>query len=227
MYRCKKTCYIMLHYKKFVVSPIEENCYVLWDDASRECAIVDCGAWTDGDRERICHFIDSENIVPVVLLQTHMHFDHCLGLGFMAERYGLVPLCHALDLPIYQMAPAMVQRWFRKDIAGSMPEADASLTEGTVLKLGDIGIQVLLTPGHTPGGVSFYIPEARIVLTGDTLFRMSVGRTDLPGGDMRQETDSIISKLFTLPPDTTVLPGHGPESSIGEEHAHNPYLIGY
>lgn len=214
----------MLHYKRFVVKPIEENCYVLWDDATLEGAIVDSGAWSDMDRQRICDFIRVENIVPKYLLQTHMHFDHCLGLGFMSERYGLVPMCHALDVPVYHIAPMMVKRWLRQDITGTLPEADASITESSRLSLGEACIQVLHTPGHTPGGVSYYIPMARLVLTGDTLFRMGLGRTDLPGGDMRQELDSIRRKLLTLPPDTVILPGHGPESSIDEEKASNPYL---
>lgn len=215
----------MLKYKRFIVKPIEENCYVLWDDATHEGAIVDSGAWSDMDRKRICDFILAENIVPKYLMQTHMHFDHCLGLGFMAEKYGLMPLCHAMDLPVYKTVPMMVKRWLRQDITGTLPEVDASLTESSRMNLGEADIQVLHTPGHTPGGISYYIPAARIVLTGDTLFRMGLGRTDLPGGDMDQELDSIRRKLLTLPPDTAVLPGHGPESTIDEERTHNPYLL--
>lgn len=215
----------MIKYKRFIVKPIEENCYVLWDDATHEGAVVDSGAWGDMDRKRICDFILAENIVPKYLLQTHMHFDHCLGLGFMADRYGLKPLCHAMDLPVYQTVPMMVKRWLRQDITGTLPEVDASLTESSRLNLGGVDIQVLHTPGHTPGGISFYIPAARLVLTGDTLFRMGIGRTDLPGGDIGQELDSIRHKLLTLPSDTAVLPGHGPESTIDDESTHNPYLI--
>ena len=215
----------MIKYKRFIVKPIEENCYVLWDDATHEGAVVDSGAWGDMDRKRICDFILAENIVPKYLLQTHMHFDHCLGLGFMADRYGLKPLCHAMDLPVFQTVPMMVKRWLRQDITGTLPEVDASLTESSRLNLGGVDIQVLHTPGHTPGGISFYIPAARLVLTGDTLFRMGIGRTDLPGGDIGQELNSIRHKLLTLPPDTAVLPGHGPESTIDDESTHNPYLI--
>ncbi len=214
----------MIHYKCFVVNPVGENCFVLWDDVTRECAIVDCGAWSTGEREGMSDFIRTEGIVPKYLLQTHMHFDHCLGLGFMVEKYGLTPLCHALDLPIYQTAPTMVQRWFRQDISGNLPEVSATISESVRLNLGEAQIQVLHTPGHTPGGVCYYIPAARLVLTGDTLFQMSVGRTDLPGGDMRQEIESIRHKLLALPPDTLVLPGHGLVTSIGEEEDSNPYL---
>lgn len=215
----------MIHYKRFVVRPIEENTYVLWDDVTREGAIVDCGAWSDRDKGWIDDFIRDEGIVPKYLLQTHMHFDHCLGLGAAVGKYGLQPMCHALELPIYRTAPIMVQRWFRRDISDSLPVADACITESTRLNLGEAQVQVLFTPGHTPGGVCYHIPSARLVLTGDTLFRMSIGRTDLPGGDMEQELDSIRNKLLTLPPDTLVLPGHGPESDIDTEKTSNPHLM--
>lgn len=231
MFRCKYCIIynhnqiVMIYYKRFVVKPIEENCYVLWDDTTGECGIVDCGAWSEMDRKRICDFIQSEGIKPKYLLQTHMHFDHCLGLGVMSDKYRLVPMCHAMDLPVYRTVPMMVQRWLRQNVSGSLPEVDACIVENMKLNLGETQIQVLHTPGHTPGGVCYYIPAARLVFTGDTLFRMSLGRTDLPGGDIVQELDSIRHKLLVLPPDTVVLPGHGPESSIGAEQESNPYLI--
>lgn len=214
----------MFHYKKFVVNPIEENCYIIWDDMSHEGAIVDCGCWTRSEHNQIDTFLRKENIKLKYSLQTHMHFDHCLGLGFESQQYGLAPLCHPADIPIYEGAPAMVQQWFRIDISSTLPQAKPEISEATTLKLGETSIQVLHTPGHTPGGVSYYIPEGRIVLTGDTLFRMGIGRTDLPGGDYQQELDSISQKIFTLPADTKVLPGHGPESTVGEEIDMNPYL---
>ena len=153
-----------------------------------------------------------------------MHFDHCLGLGQIASCYGLTPMCHPADVPVYEGAPDMVQKWFRVDISDMLPEVDPCISESHTLNLGDNAIQVLHTPGHTPGGVCYYIPQARIVITGDTLFRMGIGRTDLPGGDYRQELESIENKIFTLPADTRVLPGHGPESSVGEELNANPYI---
>lgn len=214
----------MFHYKKFVVNPIEENCYIIWDDMSHEGAIIDCGCWTRSEHNQIDTFLRKENIKLKYSLQTHMHFDHCLGLGFVSQQYGLAPLCHPADIPVYEGAPAMVQQWFRIDISSTLPQAKPEISEATILKLGETSIQVLHTPGHTPGGVSYYIPEGRIVLTGDTLFRMGIGRTDLPGGDYQQELDSISQKIFTLPADTKVLPGHGPESTVGEEIDMNPYL---
>lgn len=214
----------MFHYKRFVLNPIEENCYIIWDDVSHEGAVVDCGAWTKSEHTLLSNFIREQGITLKYALQTHMHFDHCLGLGSISERYGLSPMCHPADMPVYEGAPDMVQKWFRIDISSVLPEADPCISVASVLHLGDIAIQVIHTPGHTPGGVCYYIPDGRIVLTGDTLFRMGIGRTDLPGGDYRQELESIKSKILTLPSDTKVLPGHGPESSVGTERESNPYI---
>ena len=214
----------MFHYKRFVVNPVEENCYIIWDDNSHEGAVIDCGAWSKDEHRQISSFIREHGIRLKYALQTHMHFDHCLGLGQIASSYGLIPMCHPADVPVYEGAPDMVQKWFRVDISDMLPEVDPSISESYALNLGDNAIQVLHTPGHTPGGVCYYIPQARIVITGDTLFRMGIGRTDLPGGDYRQELESIENKIFTLPADTKVLPGHGPESSVGEELNANPYI---
>ena len=214
----------MFHYKRFVVNPIEENCYIIWDDASHEGAIIDCGTWSSNESTNISDFIHKEGIKLKYSLQTHMHFDHCLGLAFICSEYGLTPMCHPEDLPVYNGAPEMVQKWFRIDISSTLPEVSPTISESSTLCLGDTNIQVLHTPGHTPGGVCYYIPNGRIVLTGDTLFRMGIGRTDLPGGNYEQELHSISSKIFILPADTKVLPGHGPESTVGEEIDCNPYL---
>lgn len=214
----------MFHYKRFVFNPIEENTYIIWDDTTREGAVLDCGAWTKGEHTQLANFIREQGITLKYALQTHMHFDHCLGLGQIAGRYGLTPMCHPADIPVYEGAADMVQKWFRVDISDMLPGASPCINESCTLSLGDIGIQVLHTPGHTPGGVCYYIPQGRVLFTGDTLFRMGIGRTDLPGGDYRQELDSIENRIFTLPADTKVLPGHGPESTIGEEISANPYI---
>ena len=214
----------MLHYKIFTLNPVEENCYILWDDVSMEGAIIDCGAWNEVECKRISDFITAEGINLKYSWQTHMHFDHCMGLGFIKNTYGITPMCHALDIPVYKNAPDMVKRWFRMDISDSMVDVEPAISENSVLSLGNIGIQVLHTPGHTQGGVCYYIPEARVVFTGDTLFCGSIGRTDLPGGNFEQEIMSIKNKLLTLPEDTKVLPGHGSESSIHQEMLYNAYF---
>ena len=217
----------MFHYKRFVVNPIEENCYIIWDDISHEGAIVDCGAWTKGEHARIDDFLSENGINYIRVRIWNDPFDaadHCIGLGTISEQYGLTPMCHPAESAVYQAAPEMVRKWFRIDISDSLPEVETSISEASVLQLGEVSIQVLHTPGHTPGGVCYYIPEGRMVLTGDTIFRMGIGRTDLPGGNYQQELESISHKIFTLPQDTVILPGHGPESTIGEEKDFNPYI---
>ena len=214
----------MFHCKCFTVNPVGENCYILWDDISHDGAVIDCGAWTEIEKRLIGDFIGHQGIAPKYSLQTHMHFDHCLGLGFINMEYGLTPLCHPADMPVYKSAPDMVRQWFGIDISSTIPQVATDISEATVLHLGDVDIHVLHTPGHTPGGVCYHIPSARILFTGDTLFRGSVGRTDLPGGDSRQELDSIREKILVLPADTIVMPGHGPESTVREEMESNPYL---
>ena len=214
----------MFRYKRFVVNPIEENCYIIWDDISREGAIIDCGTWSKGENNSIATFIRDNNISLKYALQTHMHFDHCLGLGFLSQEYDITPMCHKDDLSVYNSAPEMVMKWFRIDISDSLPEVNATLTETTMLKLGEVAIQILHTPGHTPGGLCYYIPQARIVLTGDTLFNMSIGRTDLEGGNYATLIKSITDKLLTLPENTKVYPGHGSYTTIADEKMYNPYL---
>ena len=136
----------MFHYKRFVVNPIEENCYIIWDDTSHEGAIVDCGAWTKGEHARIDDFLSENGIKLKYSLQTHMHFDHCIGLGTISEQYGLTPMCHPAESAVYQAAPEMVRKWFRIDISDSLPEVETSISEASVLQLGEVSIQVLHTP---------------------------------------------------------------------------------
>ena len=207
--------------KRFQVNPIEENTYIIWDEASSEAAIVDCGVWTQAERQTIANFISSEGLHLLMALQTHSHFDHVFGLPWLYEQYDLRPRMHAQEETIYYAMPDMVRR-FGINMSDPLPRPDKFLTNGECIMLGHTEIGILHTPGHTPGGICFHIPADRLLLSGDTLFRGSVGRTDLPGGDMEQQITSLHS-LLTLPAETTVLPGHGPETSIGYEAQYNPF----
>ena len=208
----------MLQYKSFVMNPVQVNCYLLWDTGTHAGAVIDCGAWNQAEQARLQSYIETEGIRLTQALQTHMHFDHTMGAGFIYRQYGLLPTCHPAEQDIYAASPDMVRRWFRID-AGNMPESQPTLSSSAVITLGDTDIQVIHTPGHTPGGVCFYIPAQRLLFSGDTLFRQGIGRTDLPGGSYAQIVDSIRTRLLTLPPDTTVLPGHGPATTIAAESA--------
>lgn len=213
----------MLEIKRFVTNSIGENCYLVWD-ATLDCAIVDCGAWGETKETKIAHFIEENRLVPRLALQTHMHFDHVLGLHFLRRRYGLQPKCHVGEQAVYEFAPRMARLWFGLQMEEPLVPIGECLTDGQELRLGDTRIQVLHTPGHTPGGLCFYLPDEAVLFSGDTLFQGSVGRADLPGGDMEQELESVRTKIFTLPDDVAIYPGHGPATTVGDERRLNPCI---
>ncbi len=211
-----------MNIKRFVTNPIGENCYIVWD-STLEAAIIDCGAIGEQKKNKIRDFIEENSLVPRLALQTHMHFDHILGLPFLNECYGLQPMCHVMDQPVYDSAPVMASEWFGMEL-GILPPVSEYLTDGQELELGNSRLQVLHTPGHTPGGIMFYFPEDKLLFSGDTLFQGSVGRADFPGSSMEQELESIRTKVLCLPDDVRIFPGHGPETSVLDERLSNPYL---
>lgn len=209
--------------KAFTFNPVGENTYLIWDEESREAAIIDAGMSNNRENSIISEFITKENLQLKYALQTHMHFDHIWGLSYIQETYGLKPLCHAAEESIYRDVPEMTSM-FRLSMNWNLPVVERYINEGDTFQLGNTTIKVLHTPGHTPGGLSYYIPSANIIFTGDTLFQGSIGRTDLPGGNLSEEIDSIKNKIITLPSETIIYSGHGPESNIGWELKNNPYL---
>lgn len=209
--------------KRFVTNPIGENCYLVWGK-NRECAIIDCGALGAAQESKIADFIEKNDLSPTLALQTHMHFDHMFGLHFLHTKYNLQPQCHALEQTIYDFAPRMSIQLLGVQIKQPLVPIQSYLTDGQSIPFGESQIQVIHTPGHTPGGLCFHLPDAHVLFSGDTLFQGSVGRSDLPGGNMYDLIDSIRTKLLTLSADTTVYPGHGPQTTIGEELDSNPYI---
>ena len=209
--------------KTFTFNPVGENTYLIWDEETRETAIIDAGMSNNRENAAVSDLINKENLILKYALQTHMHFDHVWGLSYIKETYNLKPICHAADEIIYSQAPEMTGM-FRLSMNWNLPAIERYIDEGETFQLGNTVIKVLHTPGHTPGGLSFYIESAHTIFTGDTLFQGSIGRTDLPGGDMKKEIDSIKNKIMTLPPDTIIYSGHGPESSVGWEIKYNPFL---
>lgn len=209
--------------KTFLFNPVGENTYLIWDEETKEAAIIDAGMSNNRENAAVSEFITKENLQLKYALQTHMHFDHVWGLSYIKETYNLRPLCHAADEIIYSQAPEMTGM-FRLSMNWNLPAIGRYIEEGEIIQLGKTSIQVLHTPGHTPGGLSFYIESDHIIFTGDTLFQGSVGRTDLPGGNLEEEINSIKTKILTLPSDTIIYSGHGPKSSVEWEKKHNPFL---
>ena len=207
----------MIDYKLVVVGPLDTNCYLVYCQETLECAVIDPGA----EAERIFPLIVEFELKPVVILNTHGHIDHIGANRDVKDKFD-VPLCiHSLDSPLLEKIQEFELSFFLG--AKESPPADRVLTDGETIQFGKCSLRVVHTPGHTPGSVSLL--GDGILFSGDTLFFGGVGRTDLPGGSTRDLEKSIKEKILTLPPDTVVLPGHGPLTSVGEETESYPFLV--
>lgn len=210
----------MLAVKVFIFSPVQENTYVLYNE-QKECAIIDPGCYSEAERSELAAFISEQQLIPRLLLNTHCHLDHVFGNKWVAGKYNLQLHLHNNEKPVLDYAPTSGLMW-------NLPFDNYSgdliyIRENDTIKLGNDLLEVLFTPGHSPGSVSFYCRKQQFVIGGDVLFRMSVGRTDLPGGNFETLLNSIHHKLFLLPDETKVYPGHGEQTTIGFEKLHNPY----
>ena len=211
----------MLNVKTFSVNPLQENTYVISDE-THECVIIDCGAFTPDERSEISDYIDTEGLKPVTLLATHGHLDHYLGIGYIFEKYQLKVTLHRGDERLLREMKIQGESMFGI-IVDFTPQIETFVNDGDEIHFGNHTLRCIATPGHTMGGLSFYCAEEKALFSGDTLFRLSIGRTDLPGGSMFMIINSL-RQLCQLPDDTTVYAGHGPSTTIGYELAHNPYM---
>jgi hydroxyacylglutathione hydrolase len=211
----------MLKIKSFEFSPIQENTYILYNEFN-ECIIIDPGCYYDTEKDEMVAFISNNNLIPKMLVNTHCHLDHVFGNKMLAEKYQLSLQIHENEKFVLDFAPksGLMYNLPFDNYAGDF----VYLTEANTLQLGQDTLQILLTPGHSPGSLSFYSAADKFVISGDVLFKNSVGRSDLPGGDHNLLIQSIKDKLLTLPNDTAVYSGHGPATTIGEERLTNPYL---
>lgn len=210
----------MLAVKVFIFSPVQENTYLLYNE-QKDCIIIDPGCYYDEEREELASFIKSKALTPKLLLNTHCHLDHVFGNKWIAEKYGLKLHLHEKEKPVLDYAPASGLMW---NLPFDNYKGDLLyLRENDIVSLGEDSLEVFFTPGHSPGSIVFYCKQQQFVIGGDVLFRMSIGRTDLPGGDHNELLNSIRTKLFVLPDETIVYPGHGEHTTIGFEKKHNPY----
>jgi len=212
----------MLQLKLFTFNPFYENMYLLYDE-TKECVIIDPGCYEPEEKEELFNFIKQEGLKPVKLLNTHCHIDHVLGNKFVFSSYGLKPEIHPLELAVLKFAVPYGARY--GIIVEESPEPIINLKEGDEIHFGNSQLEIIFAPGHSPGSVCFYCKEEGILIGGDVLFRQSIGRTDLPGGDHEQLLRSIRKNIFVLPDDTIVFPGHGEETTLGFEKKNNPYLL--
>ena len=211
----------MLTVKFFTFSPFSENTYILHDETN-ECAIIDAGCYTTQEQAILKDYISDKKLKPVLLLSTHSHIDHITGNRFVFDTYGLKPIIHQLDLPTLQAQERVCQMYQLNYDPSPMP--DKFIEEGDELVFGHTKLKVFFTPGHAPGHVVFYSAENHLVINGDVLFKGTIGRTDLPGGNFAELEKSIKTKLYSLPDETTVYAGHGPVTNIGHEKTHNMFV---
>jgi glyoxylase-like metal-dependent hydrolase (beta-lactamase superfamily II) len=202
--------------KKLAVGPIMANCFIVACDQTREAAVIDPG----DEAERILRTLAEARLTVTQIINTHGHFDHVGANRRMKQATGAPILIHALDAPMLRSLSRSAAAWGMS--AEDSPPPDRMIDQGDTISIGTITFQVIHTPGHTPGGVSLHADG--YVFVGDTLFAGSVGRTDFPGGDFDTLKSSIQQKLFTLGDEVQVFTGHGPETTIGEEKRHNPFV---
>lgn len=211
----------MFSVKQFTFSPVQENTYVVYNEKNEAC-IIDPGCYYENERNQLKELVETRSLLPKYLLNTHCHLDHVFGNKFIHDTYGLKLHCHPNEKLVLDFAPASGKMWGLP--FDNYEEELIFLNEGDFLQLGEDIFEILLAPGHSPGSICFYCRAQQFVIGGDVLFRESIGRTDLPGGDHQTLLKSIRDKLFTLPDEVVVYPGHGPVTTIGHEKMHNPFL---
>ena len=211
----------MFQIKTFLFNPVQENTYLLYNEYN-ECIIIDPGCYFDEEKEILKAFINLNKLQPKFLLNTHCHLDHVFGNKFIADEYKVTLKTHPLEKSVLNMAPA-------SGLMFNLPfdnyQGDIIfLEEGDTVMLRDDKLEVIHVPGHSPGSICFYCKKQNFIIGGDVLFQNSIGRTDLPYGSHEDLVKNIKEKLFKLPGNVTVYPGHGSPTTIGEEIKGNPFL---
>lgn len=211
----------MLNIKKFTFNPVEVNAFILWDK-TRECVLIDPACYYPEEEQQLKQFIESNQLKPVRLLNTHGHFDHLMGNKFIKKTWGLKCEIHKDDNYLIEQAETLAKLF---GIEMSAPPSYGEFFEdGEVISFGNSELKVIHVPGHSPGGVAFYSKAGNLLVSGDILFNNSIGRTDLPKGNFDLLISGIKEKLIVLDEKVKVYCGHGEETTIGNEKRNNPYL---
>jgi hydroxyacylglutathione hydrolase len=212
----------MITIRKFVFNTFMVNTYLLYDE-SNECMIIDAACSEEQEKNQLRDFLVSNRLKLTRSINTHCHVDHVLGHDFIASRYGIFPEYHTAG-SVFFISMREVAAAYGYSFRGITP-AKGYIQDGDLINFGNSELKVLYTPGHADGSVCFYNQDQKFVITGDVLFMESIGRTDLPTGNFDLLMKSIREKLFTLPEDVVVYPGHGPETTIGHEKMNNPFIL--
>ena len=213
----------MLHTRIFTFNPLGTNCVVLWADGSRCCTVVDPGMSSEGGMQELADYLTSQGLAPDAVLLTHGHFDHVWGVERLLARFPVPVYMHPADRELLRDGASAI-RGMQNFKSMQHDFATEDLSDGQSVQTAGTSWTVLHTPGHSPGSVCFYSAENSLLLSGDTLFAGSIGRTDLKDGDYDQLMASIKGKLLDLPGETDVIPGHGQPTSIAREGMYNPFL---
>ncbi|MBD0365337.1 MAG: MBL fold metallo-hydrolase [Flavisolibacter sp.] len=211
----------MLNVQSFIFNPVQENTYVVYNE-QKQCCIIDPGCYFASEEMELKRFIEQNNLHPLYLLNTHCHLDHIFGNRWVHKTYNLTLHLNKLEKPVLEYGPVAGQMWQLP--FDNYDGAFHFIDEGDVIRLGEDELHILFTPGHSPGSVTFYNKAGKFIISGDVLFNGSIGRTDLPGGDFSLLEESIKTKLYTLPEDVIVYPGHGDSTTIGDEMKTNPFV---
>jgi hydroxyacylglutathione hydrolase len=206
--------------QSFVFNAFQENTYII-SDKTKECVIIDPGCYDDDEKKELADYIQHHQLNVQMLLNTHCHIDHILGNDFVKQKYGTKLYIHQTEEFVLNAQKILAPHYGFNLYQEATP--DAYLAEGDVIEFGLQKFSILFVPGHSPGHIAFYNEKEKVVFAGDVLFQNSVGRTDLPGGNHNTLVNSIHKKLFTLPDEVTVYPGHGGETTIGVEKRTNPF----
>jgi len=213
----------MIYIKTFVCNPYQENTYILYDDIG-SCAIIDPGMYGSKEEKAIISFIEDNKLRPEILLNTHCHIDHVLGNRFIYDTFELIPQFHEGELPLLiEVQNYAPQMGIRYDIS---PIPEVFLPSEGEVKFGNHSLQIISVPGHSPAHLCFYSKEGGFLIGGDVLFKGSIGRTDLPGGNHQQLLSNIKERVYILPEETLIYPGHGPTTTIAIEKLSNPFVRG-
>ncbi len=210
----------MLSIQTFEFNPFSENTYVLHDETG-EAVVIDVGCYEREEEKELSDFIAQKDLTVKAIWNTHSHIDHILGSYYVKDKYKIPLLIHRLDETTLRMGKISAQMYGMNRYTDVT--ADGFISEGEPLKFGNQSFEVLFIPGHAPGHVGFYHAQQKVLFGGDVLFFRSIGRTDLPGGNHDTLIESIHKKIFTLPDDVVVYPGHGPTTTVGEEKVENPF----
>lgn len=213
----------MLQIRTIVCNPFQENCYIVSDETN-EAVIIDCGAFYGEERHEVVRYIKDERLDVCHLLETHAHIDHSFGNNTVFEEFGIQPELHIKDICLHETLKEQALDFANINIDYDMPSLGTLLSDTSVITFGNHKLKVIHTPGHTPGSVFYYCEEENCAFSGDTLFCMSIGRTDFEMGSYKDILKSLNMIVETLPSKTTILPGHGPKTTIERELKDNPFL---